>query len=423
MIHFIEQIIILYLELLSIIFFENAYQNLTIKQVNKRLIFTIPLILLNSYFFLLISSGLYRFLILNSLAFLCFWLIYRRTFVDTLFLLFFSYLSLMLVELFLIPILLLIPLKPNSFLFCTIGNAIMAVTSFFICKRIPLWKLYERFQQLKWFTKFSTYNIFLLCMFGLLTYKLNPDNITKSLLDVSLALFLLICVNAELLISHFHEQKNQKQLQAYEEYLPIIQELISQVREKQHAHNNDIQAMQMLPLSYKDYDSLTSALMEYTTYLSNDNISYELLKLNLNVVSGFLIRKQSQAIAANKQLEITIKTYEIKTNVPEYQLIDIIGILTDNALEATPLKKTAFLTLDSLNNQMIIQTKNIGLPLTEDLKNKMFSKGYTTKTEETPFHGIGLHKLKKLVNTYQGSIILFNEEYENETYLCFKIIV
>lgn len=292
-----------------------------------------------------------------------------------------------------------------------------------MCKLLPFHKWYKAFQKADWFIKLILYNIFAFSIFFILAYKVPLHNLKQYLIAFFIGLLLFVSVNAELLISHFYIGKERKRLQAYDNYLPIIRELVSQVRERQHDHANNIQAMQMLPLSYKDYDSLSSALLRYADYLSEQPFSYELLKLNLTVVSGFLISKLAYAHSEDKQLQIQIKNYQLHTNVPEYQLIDIIGILVDNAIEATPPKETAYLILDSRDNHIMVQTKNIGLPLTEDLKNKMFSKGYTTKTKDSTSHGIGLHKLKKLVDSYHGTITLSNEQIDTCTYLCFKVIV
>lgn len=420
---FLEQFIILSLEVSSLFLFATAYQNLSIRHLGKRILYLIPLIFFNSCCCIFIASELYCFLMINAIIFLFSFIIYKTNFNTTLAIMFFSYISTILLETLLFFFLAMLPFKRDSFLFLFIGNSLLLLVSFFICRYIPLWKIYQPFYKLGWALKFSIYNVLLLILFFILLTKFHPDNIIITIAELFPILILLICVNAEFFTFHHQEQQNQKQLQAYEEYLPIIEELITQVRDRQHDHNNNIQAIQMLPVSYTDYDSLKAALIQYGDYLSHDAVSFELLQLNLNVVSGFLISKQHQAISVHKQLDISIKNYKIETDVPEYCLIDIIGIVTDNALEATPEKETALLTLNSSNHRMIIETKNVGTLLTEELKNQMFSKGSTTKKQNNRLHGIGLYKLKKIVDNYHGSIILSNEKDNNKIYLCITVIV
>lgn len=66
----------------------------------------------------------------------------------------------------------------------------------------------------------------------------------------------------------------------------------------------------------------------------------------------------------------------MKSAMPEYELIRIIGILTDNALEAVPADGNVSLTIGSDNDKITLITENEGPELTPDLRTKLFTKGY-----------------------------------------------
>ena len=86
--------------------------------------------------------------------------------------------------------------------------------------------------------------------------------------------------------------------------------------------------------------------------------------------------------------------------MPENEIIRILGILIDNALEAVDAPGSATLSLDSSQNQIIISTMNKGPVLSSDLRRNMFTYGYTTKTIDKQHHGYGLPNMKKLVDEY-----------------------
>ena len=54
-------------------------------------------------------------------------------------------------------------------------------------------------------------------------------------------------------------------------------------------------------------------------------------------------------------LAVEIKKYNLSTHVPENDLINILGIMINNMLEATPANSSCTLTIDSVDNKIISQ--------------------------------------------------------------------
>lgn len=69
----------------------------------------------------------------------------------------------------------------------------------------------------------------------------------------------------------------------------------------------------------------------------------DLLKINLSVVAGFVYSKITEAQKNQKELVVQVASRDLKSRMPEYELIRIIGILIDNALESTAPFGTAYL--------------------------------------------------------------------------------
>lgn len=215
----------------------------------------------------------------------------------------------------------------------------------------------------------------------------------------------------------------QQDIKDYQTYEPMAHDLISDILGKQHDFNNQMNAIRMLPYTYKDYDTLSDAITNYSSFLEEEFNESELLKINLPVVAGFIFSKIKDAKQKDKLLSVKVKNKTLITDVPEYDLIRIIGILIDNSIEATTPGHVTSLILDSQNGKILIQTKNEGSAISAELRKKMFARGYTTKVSSKTHtsRGQGLPNLKALVDYYNGKIYLENETFHDHTWICFSV--
>lgn len=161
--------------------------------------------------------------------------------------------------------------------------------------------------------------------------------------------FMVILLLADIMV--LNQQRTitiqQQDIKDYQTYEPMAHDLISDILGKQHDFNNQMNAIRMLPYTYKDYDSLSDAIANYSTFLEEEFNESELLKINLPVVAGFVFSKIKEAEQKGRLISVKIKNRSLITPVPEYDLIRILGILIDNAIEATEPGHTFSLILDS----------------------------------------------------------------------------
>ena len=61
---------------------------------------------------------------------------------------------------------------------------------------------------------------------------------------IALLLFFLILSNGVLLVYNGHKIQEQKRIQMIERYVPVVEELVSQVRSRQHEFNNRMIAIE-----------------------------------------------------------------------------------------------------------------------------------------------------------------------------------
>ncbi len=228
----------------------------------------------------------------------------------------------------------------------------------------------------------------------------------------------LFLINIVFFREYLIDQKKLEEAESYRNYLPLIEEMIDQVRARQHKFDNEIQAIRLLPATYQNYDSLRDALTEYSEFLITECHDSSLLKLNTKCLAAFLYHKLHNAELQNKNIHLTIHNTMLVSVVPEYELINMLGILVDNMIEAVSENDTADLILDSRDNHISFTTINPGPLMTPELRSAFFEKGYSTKTA-TGKRGYGLYLLKESVDEYRGRIYL--ENISSNDRLCIRI--
>lgn len=246
----------------------------------------------------------------------------------------------------------------------------------------------------------------------------------KSIADVIPLFFLILVVfliNIDIFRRHKHYDIQKRELESYKQYLPLLEDMIDKICIRQHDFNNHLQTLHMLPLTYTDYDSLKKALFSYEAKINAKEEQIPLLKLNKKLVAGFLICKMATCEKQKKTLQVEILNYCLQCDIPESTLIELLGILIDNAIEASPEGETIYLQINSKENQVRFIVKNIGTELTPQLRTLFFQKGYTTKESSDSRRGLGLYKLKQIADTNHGIIILDNELLDDKQMISFEL--
>ncbi len=216
--------------------------------------------------------------------------------------------------------------------------------------------------------------------------------------------------------------RQNRRMGAYETYLPAVDRQIESIRMRQHEYNNRIQTIRGLAYVCPDYSSLSAALLEKTDLMLQKKDADSLLAINMRLLSGYLIYAVNQMTEKDLEVRCQVRTYQLCTKCPEQDLIELISILVDNAMEAAPKHSTVYLALDSTQNQVHFTISNVGPLLTVEKQALLFSKGWTTKKEKEG-HGIGLYKLKQAVKEYGGEVRAHNQDIQGNVYLTFELTV
>lgn len=399
------------------------YTKQSILKYRLKILAALPLILLSATLQFFAANDVSRPFISVCFMILSLLFIFRKRIIETVILYTITFLPILLLKIIMTLILNLSPFDSTPKLLFDILTLIITMSAILLTNRF--------FDMNRWYTTLMSLNSYIktawACTFiavlaiqVVISARLTS---TADLIILFTMIVFILFVNFDGILFQKEFNDTKKELESYEHYMPIVQELIDYIRIRQHDFDNCLQAVQMFPVIYEDYDSITKALNSFEKHAEIDHTKLELLKINLKLVAGFLISKSSDAKALGKNVQIKIKNYNLSTSLPEYTLIELYGILMDNALEAISEGDTVFIEINSKDGKIIFNIRNKGPVITPKLRESIFQKGYSTKNADSHNRGIGLYKLKNTIDENNGIIILDNEKHSNDNYISFTIIV
>ena len=132
----------------------------------------------------------------------------------------------------------------------------------------PLHKLYHTLFQRTGIWTFFLANLFACSLIITFFYKIDRRSFEQMSMFFLFSFMILLYMNIVLFNQFKRIRHQEKQLAAYDEYMPMVEQLITQVRARQHHHTNEIQSIISLMYTHKDYDSLTSAIRCQTSTMT-----------------------------------------------------------------------------------------------------------------------------------------------------------
>lgn len=273
--------------------------------------------------------------------------------------------------------------------------------------------------------------VLILCGFGLNFYQMKKDGTILKEAYIQMVYFILIFlfVIYEWQKSRLDAEKKKAQLEMNRLYFDAYDRLILLVRQRQHDMKSHIGAIRSMIYTTDNYAELVAKQEEYCDYIIEENEKNRLvLSVKNPLIAGFLYSKLQEADSRDITIDYCINMPKESLVLPEYELIEMAGILLDNAMDALekfPLqttekvqeKKIRF-AIEETEEGLVLTTANTSDYYAEDMTAQFFETGYSSKGKD---RGIGLAKLKRMVSGRKGSIIVSNEFYDDSNYLTFTI--
>lgn len=273
-------------------------------------------------------------------------------------------------------------------------------------------------------------NLALLASFGFVIYTLvsfrlleflKPENYLVIIISVGL-IFVLVYQWQR---NQFKVKEQEMQLQMHQLYDDAFKSLLTEIRGKQHDFQNHINAIYSQHYICTTYEELVEKQEQYCKVMMENNKYNKLLRIGKSTIIGFLYGKFVQAEEKQVEVEYQVSIDTLECSIPTYKIVEIIGNLFDNAVEALTSErsyanKVIFLELMESGESIIFSISNPSKYLSQKELDEMFQRGKSAKGEN---RGIGLANVKKICNEYHCIINVENKEERGENYIEFRIEV
>lgn len=276
-------------------------------------------------------------------------------------------------------------------------------------------------------------SVLILCGFGINFYKMIREGKILNEIYIQMVYFILIFLFTiyEWQKSRVEVEKRKAQLEMNKLYYDAYDRLIMLVRERQHDMKNHINAILSMIYTTDNYDELVEKQREYCGYVMEQNEKTRLaLSAGNPLIAGFIYSKvqevENNSIKAEYQIEIKKETAVI----PEYELVEMAGILIDNAMEALnnssenvnnyDTVKGIYISMKETEEYVEVIVANTSDYYEEDMTERFFETGYSSKGKG---RGIGLSKLKRMVYERKGEVMVSNNLRDGRNYLTFTVTI
>ncbi len=262
-----------------------------------------------------------------------------------------------------------------------------------------------------------------LCLFLILLFKLSVE----IPLLVYLALTILLIQTTIFFLQWKKERDAHARITQFIKLQKIYNEsfdkLITDVRSRQHEYNNQITALLSLHYTCHTYEELVEEQNKYCRQLVRENQFNSLLQNNSNpMLTGFLYYKLSAMASQNIQITHQIQAIPLEDPEKAMDLLEMIGILLNNAMEAVDLSPaedySVFVSLLREDTTLKISVKNTYPYIPDAELKRLVKKGYSQKGEQ---RGLGLYNVGRLATKYKGVYYIGNENNKGRNWFSVSI--
>ena len=221
--------------------------------------------------------------------------------------------------------------------------------------------------------------------------------------------------------NQYKAKEQQIELQMHHMYQESFQNLVSDIRSRQHDFENHINAVYSQHYTSTTLEELVEKQRKYCEVLREDNKYNKLLSTGNSIITGFLYGKFLQAEGKGITVKYKVKLGELECPVPIYKLVEVIGNLFDNAMEALEgngCEKMIFLDLVETPEELNFTIKNENPYIPQEKLLQLFQRGESSKGNQ---RGIGLSNVKKICEEYHCELLAANKNDAGKSYIEFGI--
>ena len=319
-----------------------------------------------------------------------------------------------------IPVYLLSPIIKNEAIIVLIINASIFIIIFFTRESSKYEDIVNFCTKRDWILRICIVictAIIVYCMYSLKkSYFIQIDMFI--LVSLFMIMFLIFLYRWQK--SVFELKKKEQEEQIRNLYNNTFEDLIDTMRRRQHDFHNQIEAIYSSHLTANSLEELIELQKQYCDDVVYDSRYSKVLScINDSVLSGFVYAKFIRAEKCDIEMEYDI-AYSGNTNITIYDLVEIIGNLMDNAMEAvidSELPKKIIFEMKDFQG-LILSIKNPVTNISNNDISKFFEKEYTTKDLGS---GIGLTKIKDYQKKYDYNLYVQLTGENEDQWIEFRI--
>ena len=234
-------------------------------------------------------------------------------------------------------------------------------------------------------------------------------------------LALLVFGDGAIIFIENYRIQSQRRAKLLEQYLPLVEELIEQVRSRQHEFNNKMMAVSAAMATAKDLEEARTSVASLLENARLCGIDRELLKCDSKVICGMLFGKAKQSELNHIRVEVSITGAFLRRTLPEDDWAEVVGILMDNAIEASSPGNVLYVKAVEESGGLLFTVSNPHRALSNVEFVQMFRRGWSTKAAGA--HGYGLYNIRGTAERYGGKIIARNEVFEETQYITIGVLI
>lgn len=239
----------------------------------------------------------------------------------------------------------------------------------------------------------------------------------------------IVCINIgylymlRLIQAKAEMEKNRLEMELHKMYGNTYNELMSMVRKRQHDFRNQLGAIYSMHITATSLDELVSMQKQYGDKLIEDG-KYDCILTNCEnpILAGYLYQRFLSCENIGITVSFDIHVEHAECAFPLHELIEILGILIDNACESFTESETESKVIKVILNEnmdfMELSVANPSKVMKFSEIEKFFVNGVSTKGEN---RGIGLARLKEILQIHDTPIQVYNYMELNHNWLCFEM--
>ena len=242
----------------------------------------------------------------------------------------------------------------------------------------------------------------------------------KLVIDNSL-LMTIICV---LVIVYFKTMSEQIRInernKITKELYNMTSKFVDDVKASNHEVSNHLQTIKSF---LETNGSEVEKKIDYIDGINDKLKLNNIIKLEDHLLMALLYNKLKEAEEKNIDFRLMINKVDSIDGLTEYEVLEIVATLLDNAFEACDEKNNiVYFKLYSKKNVDVIEVWNSYPKVDIDDIEKFFKKGFTTKDRDSN-SGIGLYNIEKILRKKELDIIVENTTLDGVNYIRFVIYI